>query len=788
MNAIAVAIAHILSSPKDYRFQPVPFNHVHLADKFWAPKIETNRTVTIPYAFDQCEKSGRMDLFIRAGKALRKQPLADRTPPGYPFDDSDVYKVLEGAAYALSVQKDPKLEAYVDKLIDLIAGAQEPDGYLYCTRTINPEAPHAWAGKERWVLEQDNSHELYNLGHLYEAAAAHFQATGKRSLLNVATKSADLLVETFLKPKRKIWPGHQVIEIGLGKLYRITGKKEYLELSKFFLDSRGGSGDYWQAHKPVTEQTEAVGHAVRATYMYSGMADVAAMQGDPKFIDAMDAIWNDVVKTKYYITGGIGSTGAGEAFGKAYELPNMTAYCETCAQIGNVLWNQRLFAMHGHAKYIDVLERTLYNGMLSGVSLDGKTFFYPNPLESIGQHSRSPWFGCACCPSNVTRFMASTPGYFYAQTNDSLFVNLFASNKAEVSVGKRQIKVSQETNYPWDGDVKVTVNPALAGRFKVKLRIPGWAQNEVVPSDLYSFKGAKSKPSLKLNGSQIPFSIKDGYAVLDRKWKAGDTLLLHLPMPVKRIVSNDQVLMNRGRVAIQRGPIVYCAEGIDNAGSVRTMMLPDTSEVKPVKRPNLMGGVVTLSTTAMNLTTESDGKIKQTPKSVTLIPYYTWANRGRSEMLVWLPNRLDAARPAALPTVATRAKITTSGGATPNAINDGSAPAYMGDSSNIFFHWWPKKGTQEWVEMSFAEESTVTEAMLYWFDDTGVGECRVPESWRLLYKDGEEWKPVTGASKYEVLKDQPSSVKFDAVRTKALRLEVNLQKNWSSGIWEWSVK
>jgi len=789
MTPLFLAILTSTEAPKDYPVQPVAFNHVHLTDKFWAPRIETNRAVTIPYAFEQCEQTGRMNLFARAAKVLRGEPLEDKSPPGYPFDDSDVYKVLEGAAYALSVKPDPELEKYVDDLIALIASAQEPDGYLYTTRTINPEAPHAWAGKERWVLEQDNSHELYNLGHMYEAAAAHYQATGKRTFLDVATKSADLLVETFLKPGRKIWPGHQVIEIGLGKLYRITGKREYLELSKLFLDSRGGSGDYWQAHKPVTEQTEAVGHAVRATYMYSGMADVAALAGDPEYLKAINTIWEDVVQSKLYITGGIGSTGAGEAFGKPYDLPNMTAYCETCAQIGNVYWNQRLFLLHGDAKYVDVLERTLYNGLISGIALDGKTFFYPNPLESIGQHARSPWFGCACCPSNVTRFMASTPGYFYAHRGDSLYVNLFATGHAEVDMGQgRQVKVAQETNYPWDGEIEIKLDPARAGRFKLMVRIPGWARNEAVPSKLYAFEGATAKPTLRVNQREVQITLQDGYAVLDREWKAGDTISLSLPMPVRRVTASEDVKMNQGRVAIQRGPIVYCAEGVDNANSVRTFMLPDDADLKVVKQPDLLGGVVTLQTTAMDLAAQADGSVKQTAKPLTLIPYYSWANRGRSEMLVWLPNRLDAARPAPLPTIATKARITASGGVNPNAINDGSEPAYMGDSSNIFFHWWPKKGTEEWVEMAFAEAATVSEATLYWFDDTGIGECRVPESWRLLYKDGDQWKPVESASVFGVKKDQPNQISFAPVRTTALRLEVKLQSTWSTGIWEWSVK
>ena len=408
----------------------VPFTSVHLADRFWLPRIETNRRVTIPFAFAQCEKTGRLDHFVRAARVLRGEPVANLDPPGYPFDDTDIYKVIEGASYTLSVHPDPKLESYVDGLIEKIAAAQEPDGYLYTTRTINPKKPHEWAGQERWVLEKVDSHELYNLGHLYEAAVAHYQATGKRTLLDVAIKTADLLVATFGPGKRAIWPGHQITEMGLVKLYRVTGEQKYLDLAKFLLDVRGPDGDagagreYNQSHLPVVQQTDAVGHAVRATYMYSGMADVAALTGDRAYLDASDRIWDSVVSRKLYITGGIGATGRGEAFGGPYELPNMSAYNETCAAIGNDYWNHRLFLLHGDAKYIDVMERTLYNGLVSGVSLDGQAFFYPNPLESAGQHQRSPWFGVACCPSNITRFLASVPGYVYAVTDDRIFVNL----------------------------------------------------------------------------------------------------------------------------------------------------------------------------------------------------------------------------------------------------------------------------------------------------------------------------------------------------------------------------
>ncbi|HEY7182894.1 MAG TPA: beta-L-arabinofuranosidase domain-containing protein, partial [Blastocatellia bacterium] len=478
--------------PRDYPVKPVPFTAVHFNDVFWAPRIEINRTVTIPFAFDKCEETKRIYNFERAAAALRGEQLQDKNPPGYPFDDTDPYKVLEGASYTLSVHPDAKLEAYLDSLIAKIGAAQEPDGYLYTTRTINPANPHPWAGQERWVLEKVDSHELYDLGHLYEAAVAHYQATGKRSLLDIALKTADLLTQTFGPDKKSIWPGHQITEMGLVKLYRATGEQRYLDLAKFMLDARGPDGDkgagrqYNQSHKKIVDQTEPVGHAVRATYMYSGVADVAALTGDAAYINAIDKIWESMVGRKLYITGGIGASASGEAFGRDYELPNLTAYNETCAAVGNDFWNHRLFLLHADGKYIDVMERTLYNGLISGVSLDGKSFFYPNPLESNGRHQRSPWFGVACCPGNITRFMASVPGYVYAQQGDTLYVNLFVGSVSEIEMdGGRKVKVAQETRYPWDGAVKMTVTPDKAGPFAINVRIPGWARNEAAPSELY---------------------------------------------------------------------------------------------------------------------------------------------------------------------------------------------------------------------------------------------------------------------------------------------------------------
>jgi DUF1680 family protein len=643
---------------------------------------------------------------------------------------------------------------------------------------------------------------LYNLGHLYEAAVAHYQATGKRSLLDIAIKTADLLDRTFGPGKQSIWPGHQITEMGLAKLYRVTGDERYINLAKFMLDERQPDApkssnhrpEYNQSHKKVVEQAEAVGHAVRATYMYSGMADVAALTGDTSYVNAIGKIWENVVGKKLYITGGIGATGRGEAFGRDYELPNMTAYNETCAAIGNDYWNHRLFLLHADAKYIDVMERTLYNGLISGVSLDGKSFFYPNPLESNGQHQRSPWFGVACCPGNITRFMASVPGYVYAQQGDTLYVNLFVGSSSEISMDNgRKVKLTQETRYPWDGAVRMTVNPDKAGAFAINVRIPGWARNEAAPSDLYRFLDQVNEPvTLMVNGKPVPLKIEKGYVSLRRNWKKGDVIALTLPMPVRRVGANEQVAADGGRVALQRGPIVYCAEWPDNPGGhVRNLLLPDSAKLFAEFRPDLLNGLTVIKSRGLALSFDAEGRVVKNEQDFTAIPYYAWANRGRGEMIVWIPNNEANTRPRPFPTIATTSKIAVSGRGRPRLdprrINDGEEPASSSDSGS-YFDWWPTKGSTEWVEYAFEKPATVSIIEVYWFDDTGRGEVRVPQSWRLLYKDGDEWKPVENTGPYEVEKDRYNKVSFKPVTAAGLRLEIVMQPNWSAGLHEWKVK
>lgn len=625
-----------------YPIDPVPFTSVKVTDNFWGQRLQASREVTIPLAFSKCEETGRYENFVKAA-----HPSDTYKVEGFSFDDTDVYKTIEGASYSLQTYPDKKLQKYIDSVLVIVAGAQEPDGYLYTARTMNPKHPHNWAGKERWVAVENLSHEFYNLGHMIEGAVAHYQATGKRNFLDIAIKYADCVCrEIGNGPQQKKYvPGHQIAEMALVKLYMATGDKKYLDQAKFFLDTRGYTSrkdTYSQAHKPVVEQDEAVGHAVRAVYMYSGMADVAAITGDSSYIKAIDKIWDNIVSKKIYITGGIGARHAGEAFGNNYELPNLSAYCETCTAIGNVYMNYRLFLLHGDAKYFDVLERTLYNGLISGVSLDGGSFFYPNPLSSNGKYSRKPWFGCACCPSNVSRFIPSLPGYVYAVKNDQVYVNLYLSNKAELKVDKKKILLEQETGYPWNGDIRLKITQGNQD-FTMKLRIPGWVRGNVLPGDLYSYAD-NQKPAyqVSVNGQTVESDVNDGYLSIARKWKKGDVVEVHFDMIPRIVKANPKVEADHGRVAVERGPIVYCAEWPDNRFNVHSILLNQHPQFKVTDKPELLYGIRQITTDAQALSYDKAGKLVTKDVELTLIPYYAWAHRGEGDMEVWLPIDVSA--------------------------------------------------------------------------------------------------------------------------------------------------
>ncbi len=824
--SLSFVIFHLSFLPavaqKGYPITPVPFTAVKVTPgTFWGQRLEASRNTTIPLAFSKCESEGRYKNFENAAAHMADPSKVFKVNGvGYSFDDTDPYKTLEGAAYILQTYPDKKLEAYCDSVIDIIGRAQEPDGYLYTARTQNPADPHHWAGDRRWVKEEDLSHELYNLGHMVEGAVAYWQATGKRKFLDIACRYADVACREVGPNAGQmcVVPGHQIAEMAMARLYLATGQKRYLDFAKFLLDYRGKTqikNQYSQSHLPVIDQAEAVGHAVRAAYMYAGMADVAALTGDKDYIKAIDDIWWNIVEKKLYITGGIGATASGEAFGKNYELPNMSAYCETCAAIGNVYVNYRLFLLHGLSKYYDVLERTLYNGLISGVSLQGDGFFYPNPLESMGQHQRQAWFGCACCPSNICRFIPSLPGYVYAvkeergerkeeRTNPSIYVNLFLSNTATLNVGGKKVTLSQQTNYPWDGDIAITIDKSTAGEFALKIRIPGWLQGSVVPapSQLYKYTDNKRlNYTYSVNGStyNAKASFGDGYLVLTRKWKKGDKVQLHFDMEPRIVRANNKVEADRGMVAIERGPLVYCAEHPDNQFDIFSVLLSQEPEFSlgtatiPATTPDDSSGypIVTLKTDAQTLDFNKQGKLTVRDQVLTLIPYYAWCHRGSGKMRVWLPQDLSATTPAQPATLASESRVSTSTPRMPaiSAINDRLVPKGENDRSVPYTHWWPKKASTEWIAYEFPQEAEVSTSHVYWFSDKPWGGCAVPKAWRILYQTASgEWLPVEGADGYPTHVGTASTVHFTPVRTKALRLEVVLPADDSAGLFEWIVK
>ncbi len=636
----------------DYPIRPVEFTKVKITDGFWKSRVDTATKVTIPYSFNKCEETGRVNNFVFAG-GLKEGKFVGK----YGFDDSDVYKIIEGASYSLMDNENPELKAYLDKLISYISAAQEDDGYLYTPWTLKAndyaEMHCCSYSEDGQFINSRWSHELYNSGHMYEAAVAHYRATGEKSFLDVATKNADLIYKICIEEGKKYYPGHQEIELGLVKLYRATGDKRYLELAKEFLERRGrgltnysNEGDYLheydiysQDHLPVTEQSEAVGHSVRAGYMYAAMADIAAIERDTAYLEAIDRIWENIVGKKLYITGGLGAGNGIEGFDVAYALPN-DAYAETCAAIANVYWNHRMFLLHGDSKYMDILERSLYNGLIVGLSMKGDEFFYPNPLEFDGERKfnqgavcRSAWFDCSCCPSNLSRFVPSVSGYAYASTNKDVYVNLFLENESEIAVGDQIMKITQQTDYPWSGEVSLLIENEESIEANLKIRIPGWSVNEPVPSDLYTFTASPSeKTSILVNGEMYDFEMEKGYAVVKGEWNKGDKVEVSFPMDVKSIKSHENIVDNRGKLAYQRGPLLYCAEAIDNQGHALDLVIDDESETFTAEfKPDLLNGVTVL---------DGNGLANNKEIPVRLIPYYAWSHRDITPMTVWIKSSI----------------------------------------------------------------------------------------------------------------------------------------------------
>lgn len=800
-----------IDAPSDVKLgdiKAVPFTDVHFTDKFWLPRMEINRTVSIPSAFHQCEINGRFDNFALAGGLIKGEHKGD-----FSFDDTDPYKIIEGASYSLAVKYDPKLDAYLDSVITLIAAAQEPDGYLTTCVTNKCERLSGWWGSSRW--EKINSHELYNCGHLYEAAVAHFQATKKRTLLDVAIKNADLVCKVFGLGDGQIkYPsGHPIVEMALVKLYNVTGEKKYLDQARYFVDEAGrlsngrAPGIYSQDHKPVVEQEEIVGHAVRAGYFYSGVADVATLQKDQKLFDAVNRVWGNMAGKKLYINGGIGSRAQGEGFGPDYELNNFNNYCETCASIANVYWNHRMFLATGESKYVDVLERALYNGVIAGVSLSGDRFFYANPLASDGTHEREQWFGCACCPGNVTRFMASVPGYAYAVNKKDIYVNLFVEGNSKIKVeGGQEVELIQKTDYPWDGNVEIKVNPSQSGQFPILIRIPGWAKNKPVDTDLYKYTDKiDSEVKISVNGKEVKGKRKGGYAVVDQSWKKGDIISLKIEMPVRRVQAHENVKYDKGLLSMERGPILYAIEGVDQEKEyVFDMVIPRDAKTTTSFEKNLLNGVVTIQGDAFRV--EKDAKtnnLVEVPTKFKAIPYSTWNNRGMHQLVVWTPETKEYAIVKPASTIASKAQQVNGWG-----FNDQFEPKSSDDINTPYHYWWLKAGTEEWIAYKFEKPEKISTVEVYWlaFDHYDV-VYKAPESWKLMYKEGSNWKEVKNPTKYGTEIDKYNKVTFDPVTTTELKMVVQLQrpkaegqveekgpqvvntdrKGYSGGVIEWKV-
>ncbi len=780
--AILIAFLLQLAVPRQLpKLEEIPFTQVKIADNFWAPKQEVNRKVSIPHLFQKLEEVGTIRNFERAAKGEHTGY------EGLIFSDSDLYKTIESASYSLASHPDKALDAKLDALIAKIAAAQMPDGYLDTWFQVN-------APDKRWTNLRD-THELYCAGHMFEAAVAHYQATGKRTFLNVAIKLADLIAERFGPDKKMGYPGHPECELALMKLWHATGDKKYFELARFFIENRGShyfatehntppdryDGSYWQDDVPIRDHNSIVGHAVRAGYLFSGATDVARETDDEGLLAMLERVWKNTTQRRMYVTGGMGPSASNEGFTTDYDLPNLTAYQETCASVAMVLWNHRLNLLYGNAKYADVMETALYNGMLAGVSLDGSKFFYVNSLESKGNHHRSSWFVCACCPPNETRTLASLGSYIYAKSKDSLYVNLYVAGSVETTIADKTIKMDVETNYPWNGAVKIVLKLERAMQFALRLRAPIW--NGTPKS---AFKPFVSTP--RINDGYQKVEIKDGYYVIDRIWKPNDIVTFDLQMKPRMIVSDPRVKDNIGRVALAKGPLIYCLEACDNVAAFSSIYVNTEESIYVGENKAL--GVQTLEFPGRVADVAPRRGLYNSPeppttKPITAIPYYAWDNRKPGEMKVWIPT---SPPPPIVGGAELSAKVNMSfisENCSPWAINDGVVPDKSNSHPGDLAHWWPHKGGQEWVQYTWTQPVTVNGSKVYWFDDTGTGECRFPASWKLEYKEGDEWKPI--GAKYAVAPDKWCDVSFKPIKTTALRLIVDMQPNWAAGIHEWKV-
>jgi DUF1680 family protein len=750
-SALLALAAWVRPAP-DFPIRPVPPAQVDITDAFWSQKIEANRTVSIQHVFDRSEERG--------GQAPAQ--------------------LIEAAAYMLQKRSDPALAARIDALIARVAAGID-------ARSGNAEAI------------------IRTSGTFLEAAVAYAEATGKQAALDAAIKAADAMVSAYGPGRKTYISGHEGLKIGLISLYRHTGDVRYRDLAKFFLDERGKddyprTGEYAidrtyaQDHEPVVQQTEAVGHAVRATYLYIPLVDLAALTGGSDYLRAADRIWEDAVYRKTYVTGSIGSVRFHEQFGAPYELPNLSAWGETCASYGNVVWNHRMFLLHEDAQYLDQMERVLYNGFLDGVSLKGDRFFYQNPLMSYGQYDRFDWINTPCCPPNVVRLLASLGRYIYATRGDDVFVNLFVGSTARLEVAGGAARVTQTTRYPWDGHIRVTVDPDTPSRFSVNVRIPGWTRNQVMPGDLYRFADRAGEPVvLKVNGKTVAPDTVRGFAKIERQWTRGDVIDVSLPMPVRRVLANPLVRDDERRVTLERGPLVYAAEWPDNGGHALNIVVPDAAQLRSEFRPDLLNGVSVITGRVQAVSRSADGtSVRTQPHELVAIPYFAWANRGMGEMQVWLPREPGRARVTPVVPPDPIAAVRSSGGIEKKwtgyndqnddiaAVYDGVNPLSSADESNLYFRMRPPAGQPAWVEYEFRRPVRVSTTEVYFADDRRF--CKLPASWRLEYKDGNRWLPVSVHGAYGVERDAFNRVAFDPVTTTAVRISIEpASRHYASG-------
>ncbi len=772
-----------LAAPPAKPLTPVPFTDVTLEGEFWGPRLAATRTGTLSQNLEQCEKTGRID-------NLRQAAAGSGEFKGYFFNDSDVFKAIEGACYQLALARDgqpnadPKFHAELDKQLDdliaIIAKAQRPDGYIDSYYQLKEGMDKRWT-------DEANKHETYCMGHLIEAGVAHYQATGKRTLLDVAIRAADHIASVFGPGKRAEAPGHEEIELALVKLWRVTGEQKYFDLAYFFIDCRGTPrptaasptpilyGEYCQDQMPVRLQSEAVGHAVRAMYLYSAVTDIATVRGDASYLGALDRVWDDLTLKKMYVTGGIGPSAHNEGFTLPYDLPNDSAYAETCASIGLALWANRMALLHRDAKYFDIFERVLYNGILSGVSLDGRKFFYDNPLASRGKHHRQDWFGCACCPPNVLRFLSSLGGCAYATDGDTVYVNLYAQGTAKVKLASGDVTITQETKYPWDGRVRFQFKFSKPNQpFTIMLRKPEWSSMDTV-----------HYRTVSVGQNDLPRGSTYIKAERVLEWESFE---VNLGIETALVHANPNVKQDLGRAAIQRGPLIYCLEQADNKDGVRDLALKPGAEFTPEWRPDLLGGVNVLKGTALRADSKAWNPdalyaAASAPQSVeiTAIPYYAWDNRSPGEMVVWIPEAPSLlTQPPPSDTTATASHCFVNDSAA--AVLDEADPKNSADETIGRLTFWDHKGTTEWVQLDFRKPRPVSGCRVYWFDDSPRGGCRVPESWRVLVKDGDSWKPVEANQATPCTKDRYNEVRFAPAVTSAVKIEVKLREGVSGGI------